>query len=315
MRRGPFEAFLGTRGYAVLDGGLATALEAAGQTLDTPLWSGQLVLEAPDAVAQVHRRYLEAGADCVCSAGYQLSVEGLRAAGHDERGAEEALRRAVSLAVEARNAFWSVEASRQGRLEPIVGASAGPYGALLADGSEYDGRYGVGRETLERFHRPRLDVLADTAADVIAFETVPSLLEAEVLAALLGERTGTAAWVSFSCRDGGTLWDGTPIEEAVGQCADVEAVVAVGVNCTSPGHVGELIDRTARTTDLPIIVYPNSGEEYETLTRSWSGTPAAWIDEVCEWIERGARVIGGCCRVGPAEIHRLRQKLEECHAV
>jgi homocysteine S-methyltransferase len=200
-------------------------------------------------------------------------------------------------------------------LEPIVAASAGPYGASLADGSEYDGRYGVDRAVLERFHADRLEVLVDTSADVVAFETIPSLLEAQVLAGLLVSRPDTPAWVTFSCRDSNQLWDGTPIRDAVSALAGVDSLVGVGVNCTAPPYIAHLIDRIAGTTYLPIIVYPNSGELYDPVSRAWTGPAQAWLGQATAWVDAGASVLGGCCRVGPGEIRELRLRLEEMHAL
>lgn len=315
MSGGPFAPFLDAHGCAVLDGGLATALEQGGYTLDTPLWSARALLEAPDRIRAVHASFLEAGADCVTSAGYQASFDGLRDAGLDSGQAANVMRRAVSLAVEARDAFWEDPAHRTGRSKPVVAASAGPYGAFLADGSEYDGRYGVDSGVLERFHESRLDVLLGTSADVLAFETVPSLAEAEVVARLLGARPGARAWISFSCRDSERLWDGSPVTEAVDACGSAAAaLVAVGVNCTAPWHVAGLIERIGTRTDLPIVAYPNSGEIYDAATGSWRGPPASWIGDVAVWVAAGARIVGGCCRVGPAEIRELRTRLEELHA-
>jgi homocysteine S-methyltransferase len=273
------------------------------------------MLDAPDAVRAVHASYLEAGADCITTAGYQASFEGFSAVGLDRSEGAAALRLASQLAVEAKRSFWSNPGNRIGRLEPIVAASAGPYGAYRADGSEYDGRYGVTKDVLKRFHADRLDVLCDGGADVIAFETIPSLLEAEVLADLLEGRKDAVAWVSFSCRDSSTLRDGTPISDAVRTVVDVDALVGVGVNCTAPGHIVGLMDRIRSVTDLPLVVYPNSGEAYDAQARTWVGPRAEWLDDIGEWVRSGAAVIGGCCRIGPAEIRELRLRLEEIHAL
>jgi len=311
-RRSPFQPFLDGQGFVALDGGLATALEAAGHLLDTPLWSARLLLDAPDAVRAAHLAYLEAGADCVTTASYQASFEGFAEAGLGPREAEALLRRAVELAREARDAFWSAPANRRGRLEPIIAASAGPYGAFLADGSEYDGRYSVGREALAEFHRRRLGVLADTPANLVAFETIPSLAEAEVIAELLAEVPDTWAWITFSCRDAGRLWDRAPLEAAVRAAISAPRLAGVGVNCTSPRHVTSLIDVVRSVTDLPIIAYPNSGEVYDRDTGKWRGKPtgADWLAGAAEWFDHGARVLGGCCRVGPLTIRKLRAELE-----
>jgi homocysteine S-methyltransferase len=313
----PFRRFLDGQGFAVLDGGLATTLEAAGHRLDTPLWSAALLLEAPDAVRAAHDAFLRAGADCVTTAGYQASLEGFARL---EIGRESALalfRRSVELAREARDAFWREGDHPEGRIEPIVAASIGPYGAFLADGSEYDGSYardtgGVGRDALEVFHRPRLEAYADSGADVLAVETLPSLEEAEVLMELLSDVSHPGAWISFSCRDGARLWDGSRIEDAVGACRPEAGVVAVGVNCTDPAHVTELVGRMRATTRLPIVAYPNSGERYDAETSTWVGSAvgARWLGLVPEWVRAGARIVGGCCRVGPDEIRDLRRRLE-----
>lgn len=315
MRHDPFGPFLAAQGFVVLDGGLATALEAAGHRLDTSLWSARLLLDDPGSVSAVHAAYLGAGADCITTVGYQASFEGFRSAGLDERAAERAIRRAVEVAVDARDAFWADPAAHAGRLKPIVAASAGPYGAYLADGSEYDGRYRVAREVLVRFHAARFDVLADTSADAVAFETVPSGAEAEAIAELVGRRGDTPAWISFTCRDEATLRDGTPLADAVEACASVDAIVAVGVNCVAPEHVPGLIERIVGVTDAPVIVYPNSGEGYDPRRGTWTGTPEPWVRHASEWHRAGARILGGCCRVGPAEIAELRLALEAAGGV
>jgi homocysteine S-methyltransferase len=311
----PFARFMSAQGFVILDGGLATTLESAGHYLDTPLWSAGLLREAPQAIGAVHAAFLEAGADCVTTASYQASFEGFAAAGLPPGEAETLLRRSVELAREACDSFWAERSNRRGRLEPIVAASAGPYGAYLADGSEYDGRSAVGHETLAEFHWRRLRVLADTGADLVAFETIPSLPEAEVIGALLEEFPDTWAWVTFSCRDAGHLWDGSALESAVQAVLMAPRLAGVGVNCTAPRHVPRLIEAVRSMTGLPIVVYPNSGEHYDVMSRNWAGKHDTedWLDGASEWFELGARVIGGCCRVGPLTIRRLRGQL--AHAV
>jgi homocysteine S-methyltransferase len=310
--RSPFERFIESQGFVVLDGGLATALESAGHRLDTALWSARLLLDAPEAIRAVHMAYLEAGADCITTAGYQASFEGFAAAGLAHQDAQELLQRSVRLAVEARDAFWAQPAHRVGRLRPIVAASAGPYGAYLADGSEYDGRYAVGRAALVEFHRRRLLVLADAGSDLVAFETIPSLMEAEVIAELLGVVAETWAWVTFTCRDGERLWNGSPVVDAVSAVLSAPRLAGVGVNCTAPRHVSALVAAVRSVTDLPVIACPNSGEVYDAVAGRWVGdaAPEEWLASASDWFDAGARVLGGCCRVGPLTIRRLRGELE-----
>jgi homocysteine S-methyltransferase len=323
------QRLLDRQGFAVLDGGLATELEARGHVLDSELWSAELLPSAPDAIGDVHLAFLAAGADCITSASYQASLRGFAHVGIDAVEGERLLRLSVEVARAARDAFWSEPANRVGRFEPLVAASVGPYGAYLADGSEYDGRYvlegdavteserrdaaRVTRADLAAFHRPRLEILAGAAPDLLALETMPSLAELEVLVGLLAEVDHPGAWVSFSCRDAAHLRDGSAIEEAVKRCDAAAGVVGVGVNCTAPRHVAGLVKRMRGTTDLPILAYPNSGEAYDIRTRRWRGRPAgaAWIGRVPEWVRAGASAIGGCCRVGPDAIAGVRRTLEQ----
>jgi homocysteine S-methyltransferase len=264
----------------------------------------------------VHEAYLRAGADCVITASYQASFPGLARIGVDARDAADLLSLSTRLAVEARASFLDVADVRTRIVGgPLVAASVGPYGAALADGSEYDGRYRVDAAALRDFHRDRMEILAASGADLLACETMPSAVEVEVLLHVLDDLPHAAAWMTFSCRDGASLWDGTPIEDVVAMCAGHDRIVAVGVNCTAPRHVGELIERAAAVTHLPLIAYPNSGERWDAVARSWSydgGDEEAWpwLDGLRDAWRAGARVVGGCCRVGPEEIAELRRSVE-----
>ena len=314
-RTGPLAPFLARGRPFITDGGLATALEARGHRLDTRLWSAELLVSDPGAIRGIHAEYLAAGADCVTTASYQASFAGFRERGFGDVEAARLLERSVALAVEARDRYWSNRANQAGRLRPLVAAGAGPYGAYLADGSEYDGRYGVSAEVLDAFHRRRFRLFARSAADLILCETIPSGLEVEVLLGILAETPEARAWMSFCCGDGARLWDGTPVEEVARLCDRAERVVAVGVNCVAPVHVGELVGRLWSGTDLPVIVYPNSGEVYDARTGAWHW-PANGADgageptlDARDWIACGAAGVGGCCRVGPAEIRALRRRV------
>ena len=313
--RSPFSPFLAKRAAVVLDGGLATELERAGHDLDDPLWSARALLNDPDAVRAVHRAYLAAGADCILTATYQATIPGLAARGMRTADAEQVLLRAVRLAVQARDEFWASGANRQGRLRPLVAASVGPYGAFLADGSEYRGRYGAGRDALVRFHRRRWEVLASSEADLIACETIPSMAEVEALAELAREAGGLPAWLSFSCRDETSLCDGTPVAEAAAVAHAADGVFAVGVNCVAPEHVPALVAALAARTDKPVVAYPNAGGAYDAQTKRWTGRSprAAGASHPARgWVDAGASAVGGCCRTGPEEIVRIRAAVGAC---
>ena len=302
--------FIQQQGALLLDGGLATQLEGMGRDLDHPLWSARLLRDEPAAIGAVHRSYLEAGADCLISASYQASIPGLLAAGATRQQAGALLQRSVDLACRARDEYC--ENWPDSRLRPLVAASIGPYGAYLANGAEYRGDYGLGAEALRQFHQLRWDILAASPADLLACETIPSRLEAEVLLALLGQRPDITAWISFSCRDGRRISDGTPMADCAALVADCPQVVAVGVNCTPPRYIPALLDEIQKgAPDKPIVAYPNSGEIYRADKRRWSGPsqPFDFARAGTQWVRGGARLIGGCCRTGPNHIKALRQGL------
>lgn len=302
----PIDPFLEKQGVLLLDGGLATELEKQGFALDTGLWSAHLLLTHPEAIRAVHRSYLDAGANCITTASYQASMAGFLDYGLSERDAASLLKKAVALATAARDAF--VE-ERDAPLRPLVAASIGPYGAYLADGSEYRGDYGLSNADLQAFHEPRWEILASSPVDLLACETIPNVQEAEVLLGLLRQTPDRFAWMSFSCRDEIHISDGTPIKECAALFDTCEQVVAVGINCTAPRYINALIEHVrAGAPGKPVVVYPNSGEVYDGASRTWAGTsdPISCSLAAADWFRRGARLIGGCCRMGPQHIQAMR---------
>jgi homocysteine S-methyltransferase len=307
----PIRDFIEREGFLVIDGGLATELETLGCDLDDPLWSARALLDDPGAIRTAHRRFLEAGADCIATATYQATFEGFAARGLGAADTASLLERAVEIAVSARDEFAAARAGGTeppDRPRPLVAASVGPYGAFLADGSEYRGDYGLAAAELYDFHAPRWEVLAETRADVLACETTPSVEETRAYCRLAAV-SHRPTWVSFQCRDGAHLADGTPVETAVALSDAEPHVVAVGVNCTDPGHTVSLIGAARRATGKPILVYPNSGEAWDAQAKRWTGlpNPADWARSAAEWLAAGADGIGGCCRVGPPGIAAIRQ--------
>ncbi len=313
MAPNPFAPILARQGVVLLDGGLATALETRGQDLNDPLWSARVLLDAPEVVRAVHLAYLEAGADCIATATYQATFEGFGAHGLTDADAEAALLEAVRLAVEARDGFWRDPARRAGRVKPLVAASVGPYGAYLADGSEYTGHYDRDEDGLVAFHRRRWFVLAASPADMLACETIPSLAEARALVRLLDETPGRWAWISFQCRDDAHLADGSEVREAVAVCDRSARVAAIGFNCVPPDRVAGLLSRARLATKKPLVAYPNSGERWDAVRKAWMPTEGeadvGLADRAPAWRALGAAVLGGCCRTGPDTIRRLRAVL------
>ncbi len=284
------------RGSLVLDGGLATELERRGADLSDRLWSARLLLEDPDLIREVHADYFDAGADVAISASYQASFHGFAERGLSREDAASLMRRSVGLAREAADAAGN---------DRLVAASVGPYGAVLADGSEYDGRYGLSVPELVDFHRARIEVLLDAGPDVLAMETIPSILEAEALVRILDGLPGVAAWISFSCSDGLHISDGTPFADAAALAASSDQVVAVGVNCSPPANLPELL--SSARVDRPLLAYPNLGSTWDAAARSWilQGPRPDLGAAAGEWRAAGAHIVGGCCGSTPDDIRAI----------
>ena len=286
----------------VLDGGLATELEARGFDLTDRLWSARLLLTDPGAIEETHLAYFLAGADVATTASYQASIEGFGAVGLDREAALRLIGLSVELAARARSRY--LRESGDDRTLLIAG-SVGPYGAMLADGSEYRGDYDPGPAALADFHRPRIEALIEAGADLLAFETIPTVREAEVLVRLLDEYA-IPAWLSYSCRDDTSTSAGEPIAEAVAVGSHAR-IVAVGVNCTAPRHLPSLLAAARFVADRPLIAYPNGGDRWEPDRRRWVADADGGYDPVtvASWAALGAGWLGGCCGTGPAEISAL----------
>jgi homocysteine S-methyltransferase len=289
-----------------LDGGLATQLETQGCDIGDELWSAGMLQSNPSAIVDAHLAFLEGGAEIIISASYQASRMGFMSVGLSEQQADDLIVKSVELACAARKQF--LEAHPESGLTPIVAASIGPYGAAMHDGSEYTGEYEVDEQDLRQFHEGRLRLLDKSGADVLACETIPNKLEANVLHDLLMD-VELPAWVSFSCRDERCISDGTPLQIVSRFFRGHPKVLALGVNCTAPHLMTSLIGEIRMAApDKAVVVYPNSGETYEVEDNSWRGTasPTDWGVETSAWLNAGAKIVGGCCRVGPEQIIAIR---------
>lgn len=289
----------------VLDGGLSNQLTAQGCDLSGALWSARLLADAPEQIEAAHAAYVRAGAQVLITSSYQATYEGFARRGIGAAGTTKLLRRSVDLARTAATGGRTDPGGALADVGVLVAASVGPYGAMLADGSEYRGRYGLTIRELERFHRPRIEALAAAGPDLLALETVPDMDEAEaLLRAVRG--VGVPAWLSYTVR-GDRTRAGQPLEDAFALAADAAEVVAVGVNCCTPRDADRAVPLAAEVTGKPVVVYPNSGEEWDAGARAWRGGVVFDPNRVCDWLAAGARLVGGCCRVGPEEIARLTE--------
>ncbi len=305
----------GTGAVVILDGGLATELEALGHDLTDRLWSARILVDDPGAIEAVHRAYFAAGASVATTASYQATVQGFAAAGLDRDAALAAIRRSVTLARSARDAHVAATPGTDAA-ELRVAGSVGPYGAMLADGSEYRGDYDPGEAALREVHAPRMDVLLEAGADLLAIETIPTRREAEVLVRLVEER-GATAWLSYQCRDDRTTAAGEAIGSAVSVVDGAPGFIAVGVNCTAPRHIDSLLAAVRTATALPLIAYPNGGDTWDAVGHRWIADDASGSFDAkaaAGWASHGARWIGGCCGTGPADIAALRTALADTTA-
>ena len=276
-----------------LDGGLSTALELNGNKLSTSLWTGELIQTAPDEITKAHLDFINAGAEIIITSSYQLSYLGCGNRGWSELQTDEALYKSTQLAKDA--------VSQSGK-DIKVAASVGPYGAALADGSEYHGNYGVGKTALKDFHAKRIELLIASNPDYLALETMPDTQEVEVLLDLLSD-CPIPYWVSYSCKEGNQTNAGQSFASAVDLA---QSAMAVGINCTAPELISGLLE--SAPSSIPYIVYPNSGRKWDAFKKEWIGTNEVGFADslVEEWINLGAEIIGGCCGIGPKEIASLR---------
>lgn len=301
-------------GIMVIDGSMSTALEHLGANLNSSLWTARALADSPELVRQVHLDYFRAGADCGITCSYQATIPGLTANGYTQEEAEKLIARSVEIFIEARQQWWEEEGEKSGRVWPLCLAGIGPYGAYLADGSEYRGKYGVDDDVLDRFHRRRMEILNEAGADILLIETQPSLHEA-LLAAGIAEELGADYWISFSCADEKHICEGDSIRKCVEIFSkDHPHLKMIGVNCTKPIYIAGLIKElraglqsTEEGKKIPIGVYPNSGEEYDPVTKTWHGTGDAknFGEYALDYMRAGADAVGGCCTTVASHVEQV----------
>ncbi|WP_300005818.1 homocysteine S-methyltransferase [uncultured Cedecea sp.] len=301
----PLLPLLSGQTFITLDGAMATELEARGCHLADSLWSAKVLIENPQLIRDVHLDYFRAGAEITITASYQATPVGFAARGLDNQQACALIEKSVTLAIEARAQYQQENPAARNLL---VAGSVGPYGAYLADGSEYRGDYTRSQEEFIAFHRPRIASLLAAGADLLACETLPSFPEICALVTLLAEYPEATAWLALTLKDSQHLSDGTPLSEVIAVIAQSPQVVAVGINCIALEKTTAALTYLHTLTALPLVVYPNSGEQYDAQSKTWHqhharcGTLASYLPE---WLAAGAKIIGGCCRTSPKDIAEL----------
>jgi len=291
----------------ILDGALATELERLGCDINDSLWSAKILAQNPEIIEKVHYDYFASGADCAITSSYQATIEGYIEKGFTEFEAISLIKKSVTIAKKARDDFWKNPLHRINRPTPLVAGSVGPYGAYLADGSEYRGDYKISEEDLIEFHRPRVKILVSAGVDILACETIPSLIESKAIIKLLKEFPNVYCWMSFSAKNDLQISDGTLISDCAKYLDAFTQVAAIGINCSAPAHIQSLIEEIKKNSKKPIVVYPNSGEEYDACSKTWHGNSSSEIysRSTKSWFDKGAQLIGGCCRTTPEDIKSI----------
>ncbi|RKS87266.1 homocysteine S-methyltransferase [Orbus hercynius] len=299
-----FAPFLTTNGHVIIDGALATELQNRGCDLNDSLWSAKVLIEQPDLISDVHYDYFMAGADCAITASYQATPLGFKKRGLSTVQAIALIEKSVLLAQQAKSKYQHTTKNYR---PLIIAGSVGPYGAYLADGSEYTGNYALSETEMTDFHAERIDALIRAGVDIIAFETMPSFTEIKVLTQLISQYRNMPCWFSFTLQDSQHLSDGTPLDNVVDYLNSIEPVIALGVNCIALDKVTDALNELQQLTDKPLIAYPNSGEHYDAKTKTWQSLPhqPTLCQQLSAWQQHGAKLIGGCCRTTPIDIKNI----------
>ena len=307
------EQFIANQGFLVLDGALATEMEKLGADLNDPLWSAKLLLEDSPLIHDVAYQYLLAGADIVTTNTYQATVPGFVKKGINKTDALDLIKKAAEIGLKTRDDFWKLPTNRYGRIKPLVCGSIGPYGAYLADGSEYSGSYSLSYQEFCDFHRPRMEILFSTGVDLFMFETFPALDEIKSVLKMMEEFSNQYGIISFNANEQLCLPDGTPIAEAVKAADENKQIASIGFNCIAPSLAEKLLMESAKWTNKPLMIYPNSGEKWDAIHNCWiEGSEEDRIGSFTQkWYEAGARLIGGCCRTSPDDIKEVRSFLSK----
>lgn len=310
----PFEAILNEKGYAIIDGALATELQNRGCDLNDPLWSAKILIDQPQLITDVHYDYFIAGADCAITASYQATSLGFAKRGLSKTQSLALIKKSVDVAIQAKTKYQQITGNNR---PLIIAGSVGPYGAYLADGSEYTGNYHLTDNQMLDFHYDRIYVLVESGVDILAFETMPSFAEIKVLANIIKQLKNTACWFTFTLRDSQHLSDGTQLKDVIEFLNSIEQVTMVGINCIAIEKVTDALITLNKLTNKPLIVYPNSGEQYDVKSKTWMASNHQYTltNQLADWQKNGAKLIGGCCRTTPHDISNISTNLAQlcCH--
>ena len=307
----PIKTLLEQKKHIVIDGALASELQRRGCDLNDSLWSAKVLIEQPELIQQVHYDYFVAGADCAITASYQATPMGFAPKGIELEESIKLIKTSVKLAQQAKMQY--LNDIKQDKALFIAG-SVGPYGAYLANGSEYTGDYQLSESEFIAFHKDRVAALIDAGVDILACETMPSFLEIKALVKLIQQFPMVNCWFSLTLEDQQHISDGTPLTEVIEYLNSIEQIVSVGINCIALEKVTPALEVLSKLTSKPLIVYPNSGEQYDPTTKQWHKNHdhnCTFANQLDVWINLGAKLIGGCCQTTPDDIVEIYQLLNK----
>lgn len=311
INNNPIKNLLNQKNFIIVDGALASELQRRGCDLNDSLWSAKVLFEQPELIRQVHFDYFKAGADCAITASYQATPLGFAKKGINLNDSIALVQKSVELAQQAKQQYLS-ELDQPKPL--LIAGSVGPYGAYLADGSEYTGAYQLSEEAFMEFHYVRIKALIDANVDLLACETLPSFTEIKALTKVIKQFPKISCWFSFTLKDDQHLSDGTPLSLVVEYLNNIEQIASVGINCIALEKVTRSLNVLNKLTSKPLIVYPNSGEVYDPLIKQWHPNPqhnCTFANQLTNWIESGAKLIGGCCQTTPNDIANIAKFLQD----
>ena len=307
----PIKLILEQKKYMIIDGALASELQRRGCDLNDSLWSAKVLIEQPELIQQVHYDYFKAGADCAITASYQATPMGFAQKGIELEESIKLIKTSVKLAQQAKMQYLNDIKEDKALL---IAGSVGPYGAYLANGSEYTGDYQLSESEFIAFHKDRVTALIDAGVDILACETMPSFLEIKALAKLIQQFPMVNCWFSLTLKDQQHISDGTPLTEVIEYLNSIEQIVSVGINCIALEKVTPALEVLSKLTSKPLIVYPNSGEQYDPTTKQWHKNHhhnCTFANQLDTWIKLGAKLIGGCCQTTPEDIVEIHQLLNK----
>jgi S-methylmethionine-dependent homocysteine/selenocysteine methylase len=292
---------LGAGPALLLDAAMGSDLDRRGMPTTLPLWSALGLLERPDLVQAIHRDNLEAGADIITTNTFRSTARTLRKAGLDESAADGLDRLAVELAMAAR--------AEAGRRDALIAGSIAPLDEC------YDPIFETADDIALAEHATQARNLAAAGVYFLLIETMPTIREA-VLTTQAALQTGLPVTVGFVCAPaeaGGAarLMSGESLADAVAALRPFP-VTMIFANCAAPAVISSALAQLRDLTEIPLGGYANVGHVDDDVGWDPRGSLRgdAYAEAAAQWLDLGARVIGGCCGTHPEHTRALRLLLD-----